>query len=503
MIELSRLEAVLDEPPVVALCLEIEARLPIGVRARQCSVRTLVLGILLCLSDGRQDAYLSAVHAALVALPPCEQERLGVVAPWRSGAHLLTYRQIEYTARLLRSVLAKDRPDGAPSELLQQLCDALLEASVPIEHKAASSSYAIDWTDLESFFRPPSGPEGPCVDPEASWGHRRGDGPGQRDEVFFGYYASLMTMVADEAGEAVPELIRRVQLSSCRHDPVPSFVAVVTTSAANGVVVHDLLADSGYAHKVPEHFALPLRAIGARLVIDLHPADRGPKGTFAGAICHNGNLYCPATPKALFELGPLPRGATEHEAAAHDERTAELSRYKLGRLSADDADGYHRVACPAELGKLRCANRPASMALSFSRPEVLSPPPEQPVCCAQKSLTVPPQVNAKTTQRHDYPSAAWRASYPRRSAVERSNARLKDPAGINIDVPGWCKLSGIAGLSLFLAGACVVVNLGLLDSFEARRAQAARPKPARVPRPRRRRRTTLADLARRSASAPP
>ncbi len=60
-----------------------------------------------------------------------------------------------------------------------------------------------------------------------------------------------MTMVADGHGEALPELIRRRQLSSCRHDRVPSFVAVVTSSAASGVVVHEVLADSGYAHKVP------------------------------------------------------------------------------------------------------------------------------------------------------------------------------------------------------------------------------------------------------------
>ena len=87
--------------------------------------------------------------------------------------------------------------------------------------------------------------EGPCADPEAAFGHRRGDGPGQRDELFFGYYASVMTMVRSEHGGAVPELIRRVQLASCRHDPVPGFVAVVTRSAASGVVVHEVLADSG------------------------------------------------------------------------------------------------------------------------------------------------------------------------------------------------------------------------------------------------------------------
>lgn len=39
-------------------------------------------------------------------------------------------------------------------------------------------------------------------------------------------------------------------------------------------------------HQVPEHLALPLRQVG------LHPAERGPKGTFSGAICDNGNLCC-------------------------------------------------------------------------------------------------------------------------------------------------------------------------------------------------------------------
>ncbi len=412
MIELARLEAVLDEPATAKAIAAIEAGLPMGVRPRQLAVRTLLLGMCACLSEGHQVAYLSGVHAVLVGLDPPEKVRLGIVTPWRAGPHLLTYRQVEYTMHLVAKALTKDRPDGAPSEALQELCDLLVEASIPIPYKDASSSYAIDWTDVPSFFRPPAEEGGPCADPEATWGHRRGDGPGQRDELFFGYYGSLMTMVRDERGGPVPELIRRVQLASCRHDPVPSFVAVVTNSAACGVVLHDVLADSGYAYKVPEHFALPLRTAGASLVVDLHPNDRGPKGTFAGAICHNGNLYCPATPTALLSLGPLPRGASREEVAAHDERCAELARYKLGRLTHDDADGYHRVACPAELQKLRCLHRPASMALAYARPEVFSPPEEPPVCCTRKSVTVPPQVNAKTkpTQSDTFGSR-WQSTW--------------------------------------------------------------------------------------------
>ncbi len=503
MTDLARIEAVLDEAGLAAQLATLEARLPVGVRPRQCSARTLLVGMLACLSNGHQSAHLTAVHAALLGLDEKDQIRLGVLASWRSGRHALTYRQIEYTAGLIFRFLAKKRPDGAPSADLQHLCAALVEASIPERFKDASSSYAIDWTDVASFSCPPSEPDGPCADPEASWGHRRGDGPGQKDELFFGYYASLQTMVPDEGGGVLPELIRRVQVCACRHDPVPLFVEVVTDSAANGVAVTDLLADSGYAYKVPEHFALPLRAAGASLVMDLHPNDRGTKGTHAGAILCNGNLYCPATPRALFELGPLSRGASEAEVATHDEQSAELARYKLGRLTHDDPDGYHRVACPAELGKLRCPLRPASMALSYTRPEVLSPPEHPPTCCTQRSLTVPPQVNAKTAQKHDYPSAAHRRSYARRSADERSNSRLKDPAGINIDVRGWCKLMGVTPLGLFLACACVAVNFSLVDAFEAHQAEEARRTAPRVARPRRRRRRTLADLAGAGANAPP
>ncbi len=57
-------------------------------------------------------------------------------------------------------------------------------------------------------------------------------------------------------------------------------------------------------------------------------------------------------PRTLLELGPLARTATPEDATAHDSKTAEAARYKLGRLTADDPDGYHRVQCPAAIGKM-------------------------------------------------------------------------------------------------------------------------------------------------------
>jgi hypothetical protein len=392
MIPLAVFEKIIDASGVAP---PIEAMLPIGVRARQLTVRTLLAGMCLAQADHRP-AHLTRVHQALTALSEDDQRRLGVIADWKHGPHLLTYRQTERTFGLVADALAGDEPGGLPSQALQAVCDDLLEVTIPRKFKDASASLAVDWSDLETFSRPPPGKGGPCADPEASWGHRRNNLLRREDELFYGYYFSSGIMMPEEKGPAVPEFARRATLSSCRHDPVRAFVPVLTAMPAAGIPLGDILADSGYAHRDADAWAIPLRAAGAQLVQDLHPHDRGPKGTHHGAIIANGSLYCPCTPRALLQLGPLARTATKEEAAAHDAKTAETARYKLGRLTRDDEDGYHRVQCPAVIGKIRCPLRPSSMTLDRGRPEILKPPEHPQACCTRQTLTVPPEVNAKT-----------------------------------------------------------------------------------------------------------
>jgi hypothetical protein len=108
-----------------------------------------------------------------------------------------------------------------------------------------------------------------------------------------------------------------------------------------------------------------------------------------------------------------------------------------------DADGYLRVACPAVMGKVRCPLRPQSMTLSRDRPEILTPPEHPPASCTQQTITVGPDVVAKTRQKHDYPSPAWRLSYNRRTAAERLNSTVKDAATASI-ARGWIRLTGLA-----------------------------------------------------------
>ena len=135
------------------------------------------------------------------------------------------------------------------------------------------------------------------------------------------------------------------------------------------------------------------------------------------------------------------------------------------------------------------------MRLDRDRPEILNPPQDPQACCTQLTITVPPEVNAKTTQKHDYPSAAWRRSYARRTGAERSFSTAKDPAS-NTIARGWCRLMGLAPLMLFAAALLVARNQRILTAWNTRpqdnERRAAKGLP---PRTRKRRRKTPAMLA--------
>ncbi len=139
----SRLEEIVDRSGVAE---HIEALLPIGVRPRQLRVRTLLIGMLLCLQDSRP-AHLRRVHQALLSLQEQERRRLGVIAQWKDAPHLLTYRQVERTFHLIVRALSKEKPDGSPTEALSDAMDTLIEASVQVLGPPQSSALAVDWTD--------------------------------------------------------------------------------------------------------------------------------------------------------------------------------------------------------------------------------------------------------------------------------------------------------------------------------------------------------------------
>jgi len=161
-IPLAVLEEIIDASGVAP---RIELLLPVGVRHRQLRVRTLLAGMMLSQADQRP-AHLTRVRDALTALPEPDQVRLGVIEDWKAGPHQLTYRQTERTFGLVTDALAKDVPDGLPSDTLTGTRDDLLEASIPGQFKDSSTALAVDWTDVETFSRPPPRGTRGCADPE-------------------------------------------------------------------------------------------------------------------------------------------------------------------------------------------------------------------------------------------------------------------------------------------------------------------------------------------------
>jgi hypothetical protein len=138
------------------------------------------------------------------------------------------------------------------------------------------------------------------------------------------------------------------------------------------------------------------------------------------------------------------------------------------------------------------------MLLGRDRPEILTLPAHPAACCTQQTITVPPEIAAKTRQKHDYPSPQWRRSYARRTAAERVNATIKDTATTSIS-RGWCRLMGLAPLTLWIACLLAVRNQRVVTAFQARWSRQAddarRAAAAPPPRTRKRRRTSLAQLA--------
>ena len=152
MIPLAAFEEVIDASGAAP---RIEAMLPIGVRARQLT-RPHPAGRHVP-GPGRSPARAPDPRApGADRLPrgrPAAAGRDRGLEARPAPAHLpadrVHLRPGRGRARQGRARRAAVRPRCSG------ICDDLLEASVPEEFKDASASLAVDWTDLESFSRPP------------------------------------------------------------------------------------------------------------------------------------------------------------------------------------------------------------------------------------------------------------------------------------------------------------------------------------------------------------
>lgn len=280
-----------------------------------------------------------------------------------------------------------------------------------------------------------------------------------------------MDLTASTAGAAATcvDLTRRMMHGP---DAAAAGVDLDAVPHVTTLPVGDTVIDRGYSESVPENFHHPLHKLGRRLVFDLHPNRRGQTGHFRGAVIAFGNLYSPGIlsyPDLITKASPSPFASwKEWQRYFTDAKLRES--FRLHTNSAPDEDGYSRMACPAlrRGATVGCAIR-GTVDLVGTRGllEVLGTPnPPLPGVCDKQTITVSPDVTARSMDL-EWGSEAWYNSYIRRRArVEGANGILKNPAfaalaHMNVRVRGRAKVG------LFVAFAAAIANLRAGDRWRA------------------------------------
>jgi hypothetical protein len=266
------------------------------------------------------------------------------------------------------------------------------------------------------------------------------------------------------------------------------------------------LADAAYSNEEEIGWTRAAWDLGFSPLTDVNSIDLGPKGDHQGALVVDDVLLCPATPPGLRHIArPNPRKPDyERELPEYDRKVAQREDYAMVPHGNRDAAGYQRFMCPAAAGRVSCPLKSESIGLPHTFPSVTQPPKHPPACCTQGTITVPPTVSPKITQKLVYFTPEWRLTYRRRTAIERAFSDIKNDAHLNLR-RGAIRVMGRTKISLYLAVAWAVRNEFRLDSFAANDAtHGARAVPlarrCRIHRARGSRKPELPDRSSRSSS---
>ena len=185
-----------------------------------------------------------------------------------------------------------DVHDPGRQELLQGILDCIVEASLD---DRTTSTYAVDWTYLPSWARLRRAGR-PSPDPDAN--HIRYENKAKTGPKYniFGYavHAVVRTRTPDQ--DRIPYLCERITLVPAATDPQAAVLPLVEDLRRRGHLDR-LLADRGYTMATADRWADDLRRSGIDVSFDLHPNQRGLKGTYGGALQVDGQLFCPAMPE--------------------------------------------------------------------------------------------------------------------------------------------------------------------------------------------------------------
>jgi len=471
-------------------------------RPRSLKVKAILVALLVLAMDGRPLQLTEVTRLLYSRLSAGSKERLGICG--QAGSHrgvLARYRCVRYLFhRMLEEMdpslehknrvmpvgeLVAKRRRLTVAEVerrrraLESFVNSLLEASCQVLGEEELSGYdgsvGLDATVVPLYSRGPSRRSSTCAsDPDGGWYVRDGDHRDEEDhkgrkrsKVAWALEATIATM-ARRPGAAPRHPNLAVGLIMARPGENPGGVGVraLASLAERGYKPGFLGADRGFTQTLPEHFHLPVRAIGYRIVMDYKGQDLGRQANSGGAVLVDGCFYCPAMPEALVSASGDHRAGTIDE-ATFTARVKARASYRLVRKSGPDDDGYERYSCPAVGGHphVVCPLRPTS-SRAVGKIPVLSAPLEPPKVCTQQTITIAPDVGARHRQELAFGTEEWARVYATcRNTIEGWNGYVKDAAHEDLAAPSRRRVRGIAAQSVFCTFLLMAANIRKIRAY--------------------------------------
>ena len=465
---LPQCEKVIDQSGIAEeLELKIAAMYRVPGRPREISVRTLLVGLLSLAGSGSM--HLVRLPDELNGLPAQTKRRLGITRD--KG---ITRRQVQRLYQNITNAI------GGESGL-DELCDRLLQATVPHE-VFKTSSIAVDSTTVDSWARRRRDRNGKVLnkDPDARWRGKKQSTPWKFP--VFGYDLTVATTVADIGGEDVPLIATRMRFRPAVTDTTGAGLEVTTLTAAMFGKLGDVVIDRGYTNSKDGHeFIMPVRALGGEPIFDLYQHQSGVSDVVHGALIIDGHPHSPATPKNLHHIPAPSKSAPVRDHIEFQEKIAIRSRYAMDPNGSRKANGAWDFACPAHKGKLSCHLVASSKALpALVVPALAAPKTALDGSICTKKFTRFHADEIPLSQRDLYGSRAWFDSFNRRSRVEGYFGLLENEACENVN-RGTIRVMGLVKTGLMIALQVASTNMRFTASFRKKQSQ---PKPRKMGRPR-------------------
>ena len=227
-------------------------------------------------------------------------------------------------------------------------------------------------------------------------------------------------------------------------------------------------ADRGYTQVPPEHFHLPVRALGYSLVMDYKETELGRQANSAGAVMVDGAFYCPAMPESSVSASAdLRHGVID---AATDQRPHRGPDVVAPRAQA--RAGPRRLRALRLPGPWRLPTSVLPAAAGGSAPGHGQDPgpfrrqPTHPRSVPSPPITIAPDIGARHRQDLAFGSAQWARIYATyRNTIEGTNGYVKDPAHEALAAPARRRVRGIAAQSLFVGLLLMAANIRKIAAY--------------------------------------